>query len=354
MRRRAEPPGSFNVWPAFTDVLGGLVVVLIFLITIFVIGEVVISREIMGKDSAIGQLARIVEQLESLVGDERAENERLRQRIGGLESLLGERDQAIAGLEDELAGAYNQNERLAGVLAATEADLEKVEAAKAELEGDMLDAVRQLALINRQAALIRAEMQRLNRALLASEDERERLAGVIDAQALRIEEMDQLIKARLLDRVEELEGYVSEFFARLRAVFADNQDIQVEGDRFIFQSEVLFASGSADLSTAGQGDLDKFAQVFRDLLPQIPDQLPVIVQVQGHTDRVPIRTSRFANNWELSTQRAVEVVQYLIDQDVPPERLAAVGMGEHHPLDPADTPEAYRRNRRIEIKITSR
>jgi len=162
------------------------------------------------------------------------------------------------------------------------------------------------------------------------------------------------LKKKLLERVEELEKYASDFFGRLREVFANNPDIKVVGDRFVFQSEVLFASGDATLSESGSGDLDKFAMVYQQLAARLPPDLPVINEVQGHTDRAPIRSGRFPSNWELSTARAQQVVNYLIQQGIPPQRLAAVGMGEYHPLDPADTPEAYRRNRRIELKITSR
>ena len=177
--------------------------------------------------------------------------------------------------------------------------------------------------------------------------------AVIVQQKGRIEALDSALKKRLLERVEELEKYASDFFGRLREVFAGNPDIKVVGDRFVFQSEVLFPSGEATLSPGGRGDLDKFAMVYQQLAARLPPDLPVIIEVQGHTDRVPIR-GRFPSNWELSTARAQEVVNYLIQQGIPPQRLAAVGMAEYHPIDPADNPEAYRRNRRIELKITSR
>ncbi|NJM10518.1 MAG: OmpA family protein [Synechococcaceae cyanobacterium SM1_2_3] len=176
---------------------------------------------------------------------------------------------------------------------------------------------------------------------------------MIVQQKGRIEALDSALKKKLLERVEELEKYASDFFGRLREVFANNPDIKVVGDRFVFQSEVLFASGEATLSAAGGGDLDKFAAVYRQLASRLPADLPVIIEVQGHTDRVPVR-GRFPSNWELSTARAQQVVNYLIQQGIPPERLAAVGMAEYHPIDPADNAEAYRRNRRIELKITSR
>lgn len=347
MRRRIEAPGGFNIWPAFTDVLGGLVVVLVFFITIFVIGEVLIGREMIGKNTAIGQLQQIIQHLEVLVGESEDETQQLRRRLSELESVVSEKETMLNQLRKELTTART-----------TYAELDKQKA----------QADQKLALLEDQTSLLSArterlveELERLNRALLGSE---EQLAAanaeltqrdlLISEQQERIETMDGLIKRRLLDRVEELEKYASDFFGRLREVFAGNPDIKVVGDRFVFQSEVLFASGEATLSQAGKADLDKFVKVYSQVAEDLPKDLPVIIEVQGHTDRVPIRTSRFRSNWELSTQRALDVVNYLIEQGIPPERLAAVGMGEYHPIDPADTPEAYRRNRRIELKITSR
>ena len=340
MPRRRDSVGEFNIWPAFTDALGGLVMVLVFLITVFVITEVLIGREIMGKDSAIGQLQRIVDHLEGLAGDAEKEAARLRGRVQGLESTVGERDKLLAQLRDELAAVQ-------AARAALSADKDKA-------EQTVTSAQEQAALLSARAERLAAELERLNRALAANQKDLAQRDAVIVEQKGRIEALDSALKKKLLERVEELEKYASDFFGRLREVFANNPDIKVVGDRFVFQSEVLFASGEATLSVSGSGDLDKFAMVYQQLAARLPADLPVIIEVQGHTDRAPIRGGRFPSNWELSTARAQQVVNYLIQQGIPPQRLAAVGMGEYHPLDPADHPEAYRRNRRIELKITSR
>lgn len=369
MRRRLETPGGFNVWPAFTDVLGGLVVVLMFLITMFVIGEVLIGREMTGKDTAIGQLQRIIEHLELLTGAAEDEAQQLRGRVQDLEATVADRETLLRQVRGELAAAQETYRLLAQGLDEAQSQRQALEAAYAELDTAKTEAEQTVAALKEQAALLSArserlaaELERLNRALIGSDEqlaaanaELARRGALITEQQTRIEAMDGLIKRRLLERVEELEKYASDFFGRLRKVFAGNPDIKVVGDRFVFQSEVLFSSGEVSLSPAGQADLDKFVAVYRQLAADLPPDLPVIIEVQGHTDRVPIRTSaRFASNWELSTQRALDVVNYLIKQGLPPERLAAVGMGEYHPIDPENTPEAYRRNRRIELKITSR
>lgn len=339
MRRRRDTLGDINIWPAFTDALGGLVMVLIFLITVFVVSEVLIGREMMGKDSAIGQLQRIVEHLEGLAGDAEQEAKRLRGRLQGLESTVGERDALLAQLRNELAALRMAQSALS--------------ADKSKAEQTAVGAQELATLLSARAERLANELERLNRALAANQNELAQRDAVIVQQKGRIEALDSALKKRLLERVEELEKYASDFFGRLREVFAGNPDIKVVGDRFVFQSEVLFPSGEAALSPEGRGDLDKFAMVYQQLAARLPPDLPVIIEVQGHTDRVPIR-GRFPSNWELSTARAQEVVNYLIQQGIPPQRLAAVGMAEYHPIDPADTPEAYRRNRRIELKITSR
>ena len=340
MRRRRDAVGEFNIWPAFTDALGGLVMVLVFLITVFVIAEVLVSREILGKETAIGQLRRIVDHLEGLAGDAEKEAARLRARAQGLETTVGERDTLLAQLRDELAAAQ-------AARALSDAD-------KSKAEQGLTGAQEQAALLSVRAERLAAELEQLNRALAANQQDLAQRDAVIVEQKGRIEALDSALKKKLLERVEELEKYASEFFGRLREVFADNPDIKVVGDRFVFQSEVLFASGEAMLSASGGGDLDKFAMVYQQLAAKLPPDLPVIIEVQGHTDRAPIRGGRYPSNWELSTARAQQVVNYLIQRGVPPQRLAAGGMGEYHPIDPADNPEGYRRNRRIELKITSR
>ena len=339
MRRRRDSVSEFNIWPAFTDALSGLVMVLIFLITVFVITEVLIGREIMGKDTAIGQLQRIISHLEGLAGDADQEAARLRGQVQGLKSTVDERDRLLVQLRAELA--------------TTQAVREALNADKSKAELNLSNAQEQAALLSIRAERLAAELERLNRALAANQQELAQRDAVIVDQKGRIEALDSALKKKLLERVEELEKYASDFFGRLREVFANNPDIKVVGDRFVFQSEVLFASGEATLSASGGGDLDKFAAVYQQLAARLPPDLPVIIEVQGHTDRVPVR-GRFPSNWELSTARAQQVVNYLIQQGIPPQRLAAVGMAEYHPIDPADTPEAYRRNRRIELKITSR
>jgi chemotaxis protein MotB len=158
----------------------------------------------------------------------------------------------------------------------------------------------------------------------------------------------------LAGKVQELQRYRSEFFGRLRDILGTRPGVTIVGDRFVFQSEVLFGSGSADLGSDGQQQLAQLARTLLDVSKQIPKDVNWILRVDGHTDNQPISTPQFRSNWELSTARAIAVVKFLISQGIPPERLAAAGFGEFQPLEPGDNPVARARNRRIELKLDQR
>ena len=164
----------------------------------------------------------------------------------------------------------------------------------------------------------------------------------------------QRLNSALAQRVQELSRYRSEFFGRLRQILSQRPDILVVGDRFVFQSEVLFAKGSADLNPAGQLEMDKLAEALHQLEGDIPGDIAWVLRVDGHTDSDPIQSSAFKSNWELSAGRAIAVVKYLIEKGIDPKHLVAAGFGEFQPIDPGDTEEAKSRNRRIELKLTER
>ncbi|HJN60483.1 MAG TPA: peptidoglycan -binding protein [Alphaproteobacteria bacterium] len=205
----------------------------------------------------------------------------------------------------------------------------------------------EIGLLNRQILAIRAQLSRIEAVLDASEAKTE-------AQKVVIADLGQRLNLALAAKVEELAEYRSEFFGRLRRVLAGRQGFTIIGDRFVFQSEVLFASGSSELGFSGKVGLNTFATELKDVMTRIPQDLPWILQVDGHTDRIPINTPRFPSNWDLSSARAIEVVNYLVTQGIPPARLSATGYGEFQPIDERDDEIALRRNRRIELKLTQR
>jgi chemotaxis protein MotB len=171
-------------------------------------------------------------------------------------------------------------------------------------------------------------------------------------QESTIADLTKKLNLALANKVEELARYRSEFFGKLMDILGDRPDIRVVGDRFVFQSEVLFGAGSADLNDAAKAQLTPLADALKDLSAKIPPTIHWVLEVDGHTDKRRISNAQFPSNWELSTARAVSVLKFLIDQGIPADHLAAAGFGEYQPLDPATTDDAYRKNRRIELKLT--
>jgi chemotaxis protein MotB len=194
---------------------------------------------------------------------------------------------------------------------------------------------------------MRQELARLNAALEASEKES-------SDDKVQIADLGKRLNAALANKVEELARYRSEFFGRLRQVLGDRPGIRIEGDRFVFQSELLFASGSADLGEQGQQQLGQLARSLVEVTKQIPSDINWVLRIDGHTDKVPIKSILYPSNWELSTERAVSVVKYLASQGIPEERLAAAGFGEFQPVDKGDDAAALAKNRRIEIRLDQR
>ena len=158
----------------------------------------------------------------------------------------------------------------------------------------------------------------------------------------------------MLKKVEELADYRSEFFGKLKKALGNRPEIRVVGDRFVFQSEVLFPSASAQLEEGGKQELMKMAETLKEVANSIPKEVNWILTVVGHTDRIPINTPQFPSNWELSAARALSVVKFLQEAGIPASRLAATGYGEHQPLESGNTPDALAKNRRIELKFNQK
>jgi chemotaxis protein MotB len=272
--------------------------------------------------------------------------ETIRQSDAGTQDLarLAEQVRALTALRDDL----EKQAREAGARVATEAQARAAAAAQAEEEKRLGDSARaQLALLNRQLDELRAQLSGLQKALdLAEVSGRDK--------DVKIADLGSQLNAALARKVEELQRYRSDFFGKLREVLANRPGIQVVGDRFVFQSEVLFAVGSAELTAAGADEINKLADTLKQISAQIPKDISWVLRVDGHADRQRIEAGRWGSNWELSAGRAITVIKLLIANGIPPNRLAATGFAENQPLDPADTPEAYARNRRIEIRLTDR
>jgi chemotaxis protein MotB len=327
---------TLNYWPGFVDALSTLLLSIVFLLSVFMLWQFFLAREISTQETALVRLNRQIAELTDLLALERSNRRTLESSVSGLQSTLRSTEEErgrLQGMIESGAGA----ETRAGELGAA---LESEKAATAR-------ALSQIELLNQQLTAMRRQLAALEEALSASES-RDR-----ESQA-RIADLGSRLNVALAQRVQELARYRSDFFGRLRQILGNRPDIRIVGDRFVFQSELFFAPSQAVLRPEGQGELDRMATLLLDLERQIPPDIPWVLRVDGHTDVRPINTPQFPSNWALSAARAIAVVQYLISKGVPPQRLVAAGFGEFQPIDPGATEEAHSRNRRIELKLTER
>ena len=382
-RRRQS---AVNYWPGFVDALAALLVVVVFLIMVFALAQFFLSEALSGRDDALSKLNRQVDELARMLDLERSANTELRlsvsQLSAQLQSSISDRESLtnrLSFMESLLKSARQENaEQLESLRAQVSADQETIDAQSrdlARLEADIAarearlaeltqraetaetsfleqseisrEAQDQVALLNQQLAALRSQLAALNQALEASEAKNRE-------QEVQIVNLGQRLNEALATKVQELARYRSEFFGRLREVLGDRTDIRIEGDRFVFQSEVLFGSGQAVLNPEGQQQLQQLAETLVQIAAEIPDDIEWILRVDGHTDERPIATARFPSNWELASARAISVVKFLVQAGIPPENLVAAGFGEFQPIDDRDDEIAHRRNRRIEFKLDQR
>jgi chemotaxis protein MotB len=324
-RARARDDGG-DAWPGFVDVLTTLLLAIIFLLFYFVLSQWFLSQQVSSKDQQIASLNAQLAELASQLNLAMSDKADLQAKILGLEATL-------QTLQQRATTAEGETGRLTTELATKDSQLKQ--------------STDELALLNAQLSALREQLLSLQQALEASDaKDKEQQAVIAD--------LGKKLNTALAQKVQELAKYRSEFFGRLREVLGDRQDVQIVGDRFVFQSEVLFETGQAFINPEGQAQLAKLAQALTDISQKIPKDLEWILRVDGHSDRRPINTFEFPSNLHLSAARAISVVNFLISQGVPAERLAAAGFADLHPLDPADSEDAYRKNRRIEFKLTER
>jgi chemotaxis protein MotB len=327
-------------WPGYVDVLSTLLLVVTFLMSIFMIAQFFVAQESSGKDNALRRLTRQISELTNLLSLEKDKGGKAGDELAALQATLSalkaDNDKLAVsgfGIDEKINGAQAQIATLSGTLAKEK-----------EISAEALSKV---DLLNQQLLALRRQIAALNEALMASE------AKDKDSQTV-IKDMGSRLNAALAQQVQELQRYRSDFFGRLRTALADRKDIRVVGDRFVFQSEVLFPSAQATMSLDGLVAIDQLASAIIDLERTIPAEVNWALQVDGHTDARPIGNTLFPSNWELSTARAVSVVKYLVSRGVPARRLVAAGYGEFAPLEEGATEDSLRRNRRIELKLTNR
>jgi chemotaxis protein MotB len=337
---RGRQQRSIDYWPGFVDALSTMLLVIVFLLSVFMLAQFFLAREVSGKDTVLDKLNKQISELTSLLAMERAGKADVESNLAALQATLDNEQKDKAQLQAAAAAASS---------GASGAD-QRVSAADQQLTAEKqitAEALAQIDILNQQIAAMRKQLGALEDALSASET-RDR-----ESQA-KIADLGSRLNIALAQKVQELSRYRSDFFGRLRQILGDRPDIRTVGDRFVFQSEVLFDTGQATLNDAGKTEIDKLAGAIVELDHEIPPEIPWVLRVDGHTDKRPMQSAQFPSNWELSAARAIAVVQYLISKGVPPERLAAAGFGEFQPIDPGDSDDAYSKNRRIELKLTEK
>ena len=385
-----------DIWPGFVDALAALLMVIIFLLMVFVIAQFFLNDALTGRDEALERLQGQISNLADLLSLERQANEELRastaklsdelqasisisdglkKQVKNLKLQAKTAEELAANLKNELALSLSNigaNEEIIESqltqINALRNDVESLKALREELEEKVTQllskvsnkdeqlitekklsqtARAQIALLNKQVTALRKQILQIANTLEASEK-------IAKQRRVKIANLGKRLNAALASKVQELARYRSEFFGRLRDVLGSQPGIRIVGDRFVFQSEVLFSKGSDQLESEGQKQIQQLAGTLRAITVKIPKNIDWILRVDGHTDQIPIRTTRFPSNWELSTARAISVVKFLVQRGISPTNLAATGFGEFQPIDPRDTEEAYIRNRRIELKLTQR
>ena len=375
-RSRSRTRRSADIWPGFVDAISTLLLVLIFLLTIFISSEFLLSKLLTNKDDALENLNVQIYQLSELLSLEKRENKDLTSTISKLNDKLNDSSLTSDLLSMEFSNLKNKNIELNSLLnslkASTsqikeenknldiknsniESELKKllftlkatqVNLIKAEEEVKLSEAAKnQVSLLNMQVAELREQLNIIQNLLDINLEN-------IKKKDIQIVELGRKLNTALAVKVGELTQYKSEFFGRLRSILGNRDDIQIVGDRFIFQSEVLFASGSAEVAIEGVLELTKLSKILLDITKDIPTDIPWVLQIQGHTDQNPINTPLYPSNWELSAARAISVGRVLISSGVSSDKISVAGFAEFQPLELGNSPSSFRKNRRIEIKLT--
>jgi len=310
--------------------------VIIFILLVFTVGQFYLSDALSGRDQALKQLQQRISQLADELALEKQTSETLRGNA--------------ASLTAQLKAALDQRDTLTAKLNAA-----------GQLGEEAKDLQARLTAEQQTSQAARAQVEELAAEIAALHDQLAKIAAALDVSQAKVKdqqgqivELGKKLNLALATKVEELARYRSEFFGKLREILGNRPDIRVVGDRFVCQAEVLFAPAGADLAPEAKQQLDPVFAALKDIAAKIPPDINWVLEIDGHTDHRPIHNNEFASNWELSTARAISVVRYAIEQGIPAEHLAAAGFADKQPIDPDSTDDAYRKNRRIELKLTER
>lgn len=324
-RGRGEQHAGLDAWPGYVDALSTLLMVITFVLLVFVLGQAFLSVALSRRENVLEKLQAQTAELSRMLALEKAQEDTLRGQVATLSTQHDADTATISGLNQEASK--------------TQAALN----AMTEMDHQTEDKV---TALNEQLAELTQQLAAISSALDISKKD------VTDRDA-EIKDLGNKLNLALADKVEQLKRYRSEFFGRLSELLKNQKGVQIVGDRFIFQSEVLFPVGSAELTPQGIAEIRTLAKTLKQVSQRIPDTIPWILRVDGHADHQPVHTG-FPSNWELSSARAITVVKLLLSAGIDPHHLAATGFADYQPLSQGSTPEDFARNRRIEFRLTDR
>ncbi len=370
-------PSDFT-WPGFVDALASLLMVFVFVLMVFVLIQANLAYRLSGQDASLSALRQELAQLGELLSLEREASSILSADLARTSAqLAAAEDQNISlaaqleTLSQQFATESDKSQKLQRDLDAEKAalaDLQRRSATRTKAFETQLSKANQrlsaqtnaLSKQTQKAGEAAMEVERLTLAMESLRSELLRLRTLLAEREKQAEEdkiaianLGKALNNALANKVQELRRFRSEFFGRLRNVLEARSDVKIVGDRFVFQSEVLFDAGSANIGDEGQAQLAQIAIALTEIIDQIPKDIPWILQIDGHTDNVPV-SGVYADNWDLSTERALSVVRFMIKSGVPASRLSASGYGEFQPIATGNTDTDRQKNRRIELKLTQR
>ena len=329
-----------DIWPGYVDALSTMLMMVALVLVLMMAAQFALSNALNTRETQMSELALRLQKLNDALNLEKSTSESLKGEKAQLEARVKQVHDEATQMRNRLSESEGKLSGLVGERDFAKREMERAAQESTQIKVQLADMVRQIEELNKKLTLLTAD--------LASAQ------SSISEKEITIKDLDAKLKRKMLEKVEELTAYRSEFFGRLKQALGNRPDIKVVGDRFVFQSEVFFQTASADVQESGKEQLAKLADTLKELAKTIPKDINWILNVVGHTDKRPINMAQFRSNWELSSARAISVVKFLIEQGIPPERLSATGYGEYQPLDNGSTEEAFSRKRRIELKFNQR
>ncbi len=349
---RRKQISQINIWPGFVDAITTLLLVFVFLLAIFMISQTFLTQSISGKNAALQSLRSQLQKLDSDLEENLGKNKKLSELIATLTQQIEMLNLEKKNLETNLTEKENLNKKYQLNTKELEKKIailfEELGVEKLSLKTEKKESEK----LNLKILDLNDSIKNLNQKLSEVEQALSISAEDIETKEVEITDLKVKLDVALKEKIGELSEYRSEFFGKLKQILKDQKEINIVGDRFVLQSEILFQSGSANIGQKGKEKLSEITSLLKAITKKIPDKIDWIVQVEGHTDNIPISNDEFPSNWELSVARAIAVSKIMIENGIQPNRINVAGYGEFRPLVENESLENRNKNRRIELKLT--